>query len=381
MDSIADSIYTDVPAPEELNDNPSLLTVIFELTPRSWYALRNQVTIQETVKTLLVFLNAHLSLNNSNQVCFILSSPFGSDILHPNVESSLEEQHEDGASDKPTLVNKGMYRNFRLVDEIVMQKINSALEKMSSQLDSEANQRSTVAGALSRALTYTNRLLHVDQSISTTTGSAINSTASTMGSSGTTSTSGNPSTTSMHARVLIVTPNDTYESNYIAIMNSIFAAQKMKVPLDVAKLGGHQAPYLQQAADATNGVYLHIKEPQGLMQVLSTAYFLEPSLRSIVILPTNSNVNYKASCFITGKPVDIGFVCSVCLCIMSVVPKSGHCPTCQSKFDERFLERLIRGPVIARKKRKVENGSGTPAANGDTSKTPEVGTPAPKDQE
>lgn len=370
MDSIADSIYTDLPAPEELNDNPSLLTLIFELTPRSWYALRNQVTIQETVKTLLVFLNAHLSLNNSNQVCFILSLPFGSEILHPNVESLSEEQDVDGTGDKPTLVNKGMYRNFRLVDEMVMRKLNEALERMSKELGEKEKNSSTVAGALLRALTYTNRLLHVDQSISTTTASAINSTASTMNSLGGSGNSGNALTTSMHARVLIVTPNDTYESNYIAIMNSIFAAQKMKVPLDVAKLGGHQAPYLQQAADATNGVYLHIKEPQGLMQVLSTAYFLEPSLRSIVILPTNSNVNYKASCFITGKPVDIGFVCSVCLCIMSKVPELGQCPTCRSKFDERFLKKLLTGPTIARKKRKVENGAAS--TNGESTATPEA---------
>lgn len=361
MDKIADTIFTDLPAPEELNDNPSLLTVIFELTPRSWFALRNQVTIQETVKTLLVFMNAHLSLNNRNQVAFILSLPLGSEILHPSVETLLDDQV---TNDKPTLVNKGMYRNFRLVDEIVMQKLNKSLENLSQTLSEKENKISTVAGALLRALTYTNRLLHVDQSISTTTASAINSTASTMGSLGGSNASTN-TLTSMHARVLIVTPNDTYESNYIAIMNCIFAAQKMKVPLDVAKLGGNQAPYLQQAADATNGVYLHIKEPQGLMQMLSTAYFLEPSLRSIVILPTNSNVNYKASCFISGKPVDIGFVCSVCLCIMSKVPDLGSCPTCHSKFDEKFLKKLTRGPVIARKKRKLENGAKAPATNCD----------------
>lgn len=363
MDSIAESIYTEIPAPEELNDTPSLLTVIFELTPRSWYSLREKVTIQETVKTVLVFMNAHLSLNNSNQVAFILSLPLGSEILHPNVESDENEKGHHGSQENALLINEGMYRNFRIVDEVVMRKLNHALEKISANLSESEKKVSTVAGALLRALTYTNRLLHLDQSISTTTASAINSTASTMNTLGTGSST-NMSATSMHARVLVVTPNDTYELNYIAIMNSIFAAQKMKVPIDVAKLGGNQAPYLQQAADATNGVYLHIKEPRGLIQVLSTAYFLEPSLRSIVILPTNSNVNYKASCFITGKPVDIGFVCSVCLCIMSVLPELGNCPACQSKFDESFLEKLRRGPVIARKKRKIDNGTGD--VNGQT---------------
>lgn len=362
MENIADSIYTEVPAQEELNDNPSLLNIILELTPRSWYAISHQITIQEITKSLLVFLNGHLSLNNSNQVAFILSLPLGSRFLHPNVDKSYDEQVSNDVSNHPTLVNKGMYRHFRLVDETVLLELNIELKNLSesaSKIDASSLATSTVAGALLMALTYTNRLLRLDQSISTTTASAINSTTNAVGGQGPAAGGGqsNMLATSMGARTLIITANDTYESNYIAIMNSIFAAQKMKVPIDVAKLGSDDSPYLQQAADATDGVYLHIKEPQGLMQVLSTAYFIDPALRSVIILPTNSNVNYKASCFITGKAVDIGYVCSVCLCIMSMIPDSGRCPTCKSKFDDRYLEKLRRGPVIARKKRKVENGT------------------------
>lgn len=357
MDAIAESVFTDIPAPEELNDNPSLLTVILELTPKSWYAIKHQITIQDITKSLLVFLNAHLSLNNSNQVAFIASLPLGSKFLHPNMDKTFDDETAEN-----TLVNKGMYRHFRLVDETVLEELNRELARISEFLQTGSlKQNSSLAGALLMALTYTNRMLHLDQSISTTTASAINSTTSAIGSHS--SSAAQTMHTSMDSRILILTANDTYDINYIAIMNSIFAAQKMKVSIDVAKLGSEDSPYLQQAADATNGVYLHIQEPQGLIQTLSTAFFIEPSLRSLVILPTHSNVNYKASCFITGKAVDIGYVCSVCLCIMSLIPELGDCPTCGSKFDEKFLARLRRGPVIARKKRKVdgEGAEGEPA--------------------
>lgn len=350
MDNISDSAFTEVPNSEEVVDNPSLLNVVFELTPRSWYAIKDQISVQEITSSLLVLLNAHLALNNSNLVSFIVSLPSGSRFLHPNLSRSFDD-HE--VSPESSLVNKGMYRQFRIVDETVLRELNDELDRISQNISGK--DLSTLGGALLMALTYTNRMLHVDQSISTTTGSAINSTTTTTQAS--TSATGQAAaalTTSMDSRVLIITANDTYDNNYIAIMNAIFAAQKMKVSIDVAKLGMQDLPYLQQAADATNGVYLHIRQPQGLIQTLSTAFFIEPSIRPLVILPTNSNVNYKASCFITGKAVDIGYVCSVCLCIISMIPDLGHCPTCKSKFDEKFLEKLRRGPVVARKKRKTE---------------------------
>ena len=45
----------------------------------------------------------------------------------------------------------------------------------------------------------------------------------------------------------------------------------MKVSIDVAKLGHNNSSHLQQASDATK-VYLHIEDPKGIIQVLSTAF-------------------------------------------------------------------------------------------------------------
>ena len=77
---------------------------------------------------------------------------------------------------------------------------------------------------------------------------------------------------------------------------------------------------------------------QGNNSSVVNRIFIEPNLRPYIILPTNSNVNYRASCFITGKSVDLGYVCSVCLCIMSQLPQSGKCPACDSEFDKRSFK-------------------------------------------
>ncbi|CAH2350400.1 general transcription and DNA repair factor IIH subunit Tfb4p [[Candida] railenensis] len=410
MDAISDNAFTEIGTAEVPVDDPSLLTVILDLTPQSWYSVKDQITLQEVAKSLLVFLNAHLSLNNSNQVAFVVSTANGSKFLYPNPTKEAEKEKStspvDGKDQKaqkepsPSLINKNMYRQFRLVDEAVLEELNEFIDEELEQ--SETGTTSTLSGALSMVLTYTNRILNLDQSISTTTASAISTTTNSAalgrnggggggssgggsgsgsgggagGANGGTGSNGTHSTnlTSMKSRVLIITANNESDVNYIPIMNAIFAAQKMRLPIDVAKLGSHNSAYLQQACDTTNGIYLHIENPQGLIQVLCTAYFVEPSIRPLLILPTNANTNYRASCFITGKSVDMGYVCSVCLCIMSFIPSSEKCPTCGSGFDKKILAQLTKGPVVApRKKRKLPvNGNG----NGKTS-SPAVGTPEP----
>ncbi|CAI5760547.1 unnamed protein product [Candida verbasci] len=344
MEAISDRLFNEHTT-DNLQDDPSLLTIILDVSPSGWFKIQNVISIQDVVKSLIVYLNSHLSLNNSNQVAFLITSPLKSKFLYPKLDNSNIIKDS---------VSKDMYRQFKIVDDIILEELNQFLNEMIDKI--ENNKRSTLTGAISLGLTYTNRMLTLDQSILTTTASAMTTTSlanSNQNSSNITSSS----STSMKSRMLIISANDDDdELTYIPLMNCIFAAQKMKVSIDVAKLGFKNSSYLQQASDATNGIYLHIENPKGLIQVLSTAFFIEPNLRPFIILPANSNVNYRASCFITGKAVDIGYVCSVCLCIMSKLPEK--CPACNSEFDKKIIEQLNRVPQI-RKKRKLEsNGNG-----------------------
>ena len=198
MDAISDRVFTETTLTETSNDDPSLLTVILDVSPAGWYRIRDQTSIDELAKSLLVFMNAHLSLNNSNQVAFIASTPQKSKFLFPNPEIDYDEirtsssssgsasnQHQsqdidsNAREETPTLVSKDMYRQFRVVDEAVLEELNVVFDEIANGIQ-DINNNSTLSGALSMALTYTNRMLTLDQLISTTTASAINSTTSTV---------------------------------------------------------------------------------------------------------------------------------------------------------------------------------------------------------
>ncbi|KAG5419721.1 TFB4 [Candida metapsilosis] len=372
MDAISDRVFTESSLESSsTTDEPSLLTIILDISPRGWFHIRNSISLQDVAKSLLVFLNGHLSINNSNQVAFIASSSQTSKFLYPH--PSIQSTNEAESNSTKSKVSPGMYRQFKNVDEVVLQELNQFIKDTSENAQNGSSKgHSSITGAISMALTYTYRMSILDQSVQTTTASAI-STSSAMnnaikrtdagsGGTGSTTTSATAAATtssSIKSRILIVSANDGDDSiNYIPLMNCIFTAQKLKVSIDVAKLGFKNSSYLQQASDATNGVYLHLQDPQAIIQVLATAFFIEPNLRPYVILPTNSQVNYKASCFVTKRPVDVGFVCSVCLCIMSQVPDDGKCPACSSDFDKRSVKELTREPqVVTKKKRKLEDAS------------------------
>jgi transcription initiation factor TFIIH subunit 3 len=59
-------------------------------------------------------------------------------------------------------------------------------------------------------------------------------------------------------RLLIIhgSPDLTYD--YISIMNSTFAAQKLEIPVDVCILHDVDSLFLQQAAHITHGIYRKI---------------------------------------------------------------------------------------------------------------------------
>lgn len=358
MDAISDRVFTETSLESTTNDEPSLLTIILDISPRGWYSIKDSISLQDVAKSLLVFLNGHLSINNSNQVSFIVSLPQTSKFLYPHPSNQK-------TSTTDSKISPGMYRQFKNVNEVVLEELNRFIKETSEiSVVSTARRNSSITGAISMALTYTYRMSILDQSIQTTTASAINTSSinakqSDASSSSTTAGIVPSTSTSIKSRILIVSANDGDDSiNYIPLMNCIFTAQKLKVSIDVAKLGFKNSSYLQQASDATNGVYLHIEDPQGIIQVLTTAFFIEPNLRPYVILPTNTQVNYKASCFITKRPVDVGFVCSVCLCIMSKIPEDEKCPACSSEFDKRSIYELTKDPqVVTRKKRKLDDSA------------------------
>lgn len=101
-------------------------------------------------------------------------------------------------------------------------------------------------------------------------------------------------------------------NQYIPVMNSIFAAQRKRIPIDILKLAGDTV-LLQQASDATGGVYMKPERPEGLLQYLMMGFLPDATARRSLVMPSAGGVDFRAACFCHRKVVDIGFVCSVCL--------------------------------------------------------------------
>ncbi|ODV63844.1 TFIIH/NER complex subunit TFB4 [Ascoidea rubescens DSM 1968] len=361
--------------PEE---TPSLLTVIIETDPIRWRRVIKRDSckdpLRKVIKALIVHLNAHISLNNSNKVAVIAAHEGKAKFLYPDF-GDFSDSGSNGSngiaknghsSSHQYLKNSNIYRQFKIVDESVLKNFdklinedisakNSGSSENNGTADNNNNKnqghKNVIPGSISLALTYINKLKMLDDSLS------------------------------IKARIIIMGISDDSSLQYIPLMNCIFAAQKMRIPIDVCKFSS-KSTFLQQASDTTNGIYSFINDNEidGIIQYLSTTFFIDPSLRKYIILPTDVNIDFRASCFLTGEVVDIGYVCSVCLCILSRIPENNICPTCDSKFDLKILSKLRRKPAFDlnqfRKKKKLNpsnNGNG-----GDTNGTPTpVSTPLP----
>jgi transcription initiation factor TFIIH subunit 3 len=155
----------------------------------------------------------------------------------------------------------------------------------------------------------------------------------------------------LQSRILIISVSSATGSahQYIPLMNGIFACQRLRVPIDVCKLSG-DAVFLQQASDATKGIYMSLSEPRGLLQYLMMAFLPDQRSRKHLVLPTRVDVDFRAACFCHRRVVDVGFVCSICLSIFCEPPENGDCLTCGTHLDLGAYG--AKPALIARKKKK-----------------------------
>lgn len=176
----------------------------------------------------------------------------------------------------------------------------------------------------------------------------------------------------LQSRILIISVSGSSDSahQYIPVMNSIFACQRLHIPIDVCKLSG-DAVFLQQACDATKGVYMSLAEPRGLLQYLMMAFLPDQRSRQHLVLPTRVDVDFRAACFCHRRVVDVGFVCSICLSIFCEPPPDNACLTCGTPLD--VSDYGAKPALIPRKKKKKKRLNGT-SATGTPASTP---TPGP----
>ncbi|EXJ84383.1 hypothetical protein A1O3_05050 [Capronia epimyces CBS 606.96] len=321
----------------------------------------------------------------------------------------------DSASAEAETGNK--YRPFRLVEEELLRNLTRLLSSTTAEAVSRSP-TTMIAGALTLALSNINReaIAHAESLIGVATASTAAADPSTAAVSSATEATSNSN--SLQSRILLVSvsPSTDLAHQYIPIMNAIFACQRLSIPIDVLQLplpslttqpqqqqpnkpstntaaatassspspsqpsSSNSTVFLQQAADATHGIFIAAQLPsasassssssstttqasQAFLAYLLASLLPPPSTRSAhLILPTRIDVDFRAACFCHRNVVSIGFVCSICLSIFCSVPENGDCLTCGTHLSVgRYGARPV---VVARKSKKKHHTASGGKATG-----------------
>ncbi|KAG9245539.1 TFIIH subunit Tfb4/p34 [Calycina marina] len=339
---------------------PSLLFIILDTNPHAWALLQNTLPFSKAIANILVFINAHLAVNNANQVAVIASHSQRSVWLYPRPPS--DPQHGDDSdtgmddenkTDTSNLSDASKYRPFALIENSLLHSLRKLI-KTTTEADIKATTSTQMAGALTMALSYINKatIAFLD------TGAAAKPTPTALDSS--------DKAVGLQSRILVVSVSGDLAYQYIPIMNSTFAAQRLRVPMDILKLAGDTV-FLQQAAFTTRAVYLQLKNLQGVLQYLMMAFLPDQLARKHLVVPTQEVVDFRAACFCHRSVVDVGFVCSICLSIFCTPPEGAICLTCETQL---ALGDYGNKPAVIPKKKKKKKR----ALDGGSSRA----TPAPE---
>ncbi|KAK2766895.1 RNA polymerase II transcription factor B subunit 4 [Arachnomyces sp. PD_36] len=337
----------------------SLLTIILDTNPHAWAKLEDTLPLSTAVANLLVFINAHLACNYTNKVAVVASHVQQARWLYPTNTKTQESKPEDEDGDtnmgeediQSSTRQTNRYLPFLKVEEQLTQNLKDLFTTTDSSTVTPTSS-TMMAGALTLALSHINReTIAYSETHGNSSSTFENTTSSTTNP---TSKQSSSASTGLQSRILIISVSSSTGSahQYIPIMNCIFACQRLHIPIDVCKLSG-DAVFLQQASDATKGIYMPLSEPRGLLQYLMMAFLPDQRSRKHLILPTRIDVDFRAACFCHRKVVDIGFVCSICLSIFCEPPENGDCLTCGNHL--QLGDYGAKPVVVVRKKKKQKN--------------------------
>jgi transcription initiation factor TFIIH subunit 3 len=384
---------TDRSEKQDEAEAPSLLTIILDTNPHAWSLLEDTLPLSKTVANLLVFINAHLAINHANKVAVLASHSERAEWLYPTPARSRQEagatngahgddedteMHQDGDSAGQggavqPVDDANKYRPFAHIEHALLTNLRHLIDTTTPNALS-STPATMIAGALTLALTYISKQT---QSLpSATTSAQFNYSDPTSVAGGnelSNSANSGQASLGLSSRILILSVSGDLANQYIPIMNAIFACQRLTIPIDILKLAGDTV-FLQQAADATGGMYMALDDPSraGLLQYLMFAYLPDQAARNHLIVPgEGEGVDFRAACFCHRRIVDIGYVCSICLSIFCEPLRDNTCLTCGSHL--RVAEFGRKPAVVPRKpkkkKKRVTDGVATPGSEG--------GTPAP----
>ncbi|EPQ27437.1 uncharacterized protein PFL1_04975 [Pseudozyma flocculosa PF-1] len=358
---------------------PDFLVLIIDVNPIAWTSgsTRNgkqreavhDSDFENALNAIIIFLNAHIAMQHENGLAIYAAGTGRAQLLYtsaPFASRSTTTSSEAGSA-KP---DANTYQHFKHVDDKVVEGMKRMARDMRAQLEaasasSSSSSSSTpssstsaaaskmattaIVSALAQALCHLNRLALASAANANDPASRFGSSAATTGDTGGGGSAGSTNATAapqaFRNRILILSVTPDASTQYIPMMNCIFAAQKKSILIDVCKVFGADTVFLQQAAHLTGGTYFRIDEAatveggaaSGLLQCLMSSYLPSRSIRDVMHLPMLDEVDFRAACFCHRRIVDVGYVCSVCLSLFCE-PRP-VCLTCQSRYPTHTIER------------------------------------------
>lgn len=264
--------------------------------------------------------------------------------------------------------NANKYRAFALIEDEMTRNLRELLASTTPE-ELASTTTTMIAGALTLALSYINR---ITLSLTPASSTGVSGGVPMRDVSG---PSMQQTNSLVNSRILIVSTSGDLASQYIPLMNLTFAAQHSRIPIDILKLAGDTV-LLQQASYTTSGVFLIPPKPQGsavmptkLLPTLLFAYLPDAAARAHLILPTSTDIDFRAACFCHRRVVDLGFVCSICLsifCADALPLPSERCLTCGTKLrvnaGSNDFQLLDKGDTAVKRKKKRKNTDGSAIA-------------------
>ena len=295
----------------------SLLLVIFDCSPSATVATKHYTRWLDSVVT---FCNSHLMLDEKNELTAIASSTTSNETVFSTIDTSNRPARN-------VISTNGQFEKFAFVSETIREGIIN-LVKNNKQLNSSD---CLLASAIGVAL------------------SKINSQEKKIPS-----------------RILVVSCSmqyGSYASQYMNLMNSFFAAQKLSVPIDgcvYMKEEAKRSTILEQGCDLTGGHYLNVPDLAGNLEYLLWIFLSSTKVRETLLLPERRKVTHRAACFCHRNIIDIGYVCSVCLSIFCTF--SPICSSCQTHFKLNLTPKVIN--ELSEAINPTQNGAKTNKNNG-----------------
>lgn len=283
---------------------------MLDANPHAWAHLSSTLSLSAALANILIFINAHLASGNANEIAVVASHSHKTSYLYPTNTSSQPTRNGDtngdvemNGSGRSHQESPNKYRPFAIVESTILQNFAKLLNE-TNESHLSATPTTLIGGALSLALTYISKSTIRHAPVASGTENAMAALAD--------AENAHVDRVSLTSRILIVSVSGDLANQYIPVMNSIFAAQRKKIPIDILKLAGDTV-LLQQASDATGGVYMKPERPEGLLQYLMMAFLPDTTARASLVIPSAGGVDFRAACFCHRKVVDVGYVCSVCL--------------------------------------------------------------------